>query len=85
MLKKKNAQAPVVETEIINALGICYYCKYIEETQKHIEFTSPEYKETVCKKIKKPCYIARETIVSCHYFKIKRENILTKIFRLLFK
>lgn len=82
-MRKKNKPIPVVTGKIVDALGLCRYCKHIEKVDKLVEFTSIEYR-IFCKKYKKPCHIARETMVSCRGFKKRRKGIISRIMNYLF-
>lgn len=87
LLRKKNKPVPVVTGKIVDALGLCRYCKHIEKVDKLVdklvEFTSIEYR-IFCKKYKKPCHITRETMVSCRGFKKRRKEIISRIMNYLF-
>jgi len=83
-LKKNKRPVPVAEVDILSALGLCDYCKHKEIiSNTSIDSLSPMFKKVNCKKYNKPCYIARETIVSCRGFKLKAMNILTKLLKFL--
>lgn len=81
LLKEKVKQIPVVEISIIDAAGLCRFCKNVKKDMlnKHINFISSEYKLLYCNKYKNSCYIARESIVSCEKFREKKPNFFFKL------